>query len=643
MDSLKRNRRIAIVGLPNTGKSLTFNNLTGEYNIVANYPLSTIEVKQSTCKIGNETYDVIDTPGLQSLYIHSEEELVVRDLLLSSEVDVVVQCVDANRLKQSLSLTVDLMELGIPLVISLNAVDETANKGIWIDAQKLSLLLEVPVVEQIAISRIGTNRLKESIRRAKKSGKTIYYGDLIEGGIARLESLLYKDDKYGRKISRLLLLEEPYIIEYIHKNYDTLHMSKIMEEISGLKQQFARGNLLRIINDKYAGWIDDISSQVIKQHTLTFERKSMKFSALSRNPVTGVPILFMILYIMYLLIVDVATAIAGWMEHWLWLPTEGYLTDVISNQLLKEFLIGDYGLLSLGLANALITVLPILSVFFLFYNVLEDVGYIPNLSILTKRIFNKFGLSGSAIMPIVLGFGCKTMATLTTKCLHSKKEKYIAVFLIAMTIPCASQLGLNMNILGRIGPTAFFIAFTTLIFIAVSAGLSLNRLLKEECKSGYIQELPSLRIPNVRAVVKKTYYRLYWFLEEAVPVFILAALVLFALEKLGLLNAMKVVLAPAIQGYLGLPLDMVDAVLLTFARHEAAAAMIINLIEKGKLDYIQCIVAVIFTTTFIPCFANIGAMVKELGLRTALITIFAINSASFIIAGALNRLLVYVL
>ena len=130
-------KKIAIVGLPNTGKSQIFNNLTGEYTLVANYPLTTVEMKRTRCRIGGEQYEVIDTPGLHCLYIHSEEELIVRDMIFKEVPDVIIQCIDANQLKQSLILTADLLELQIPLIISLNAIDETAKRGVWIDSAGL--------------------------------------------------------------------------------------------------------------------------------------------------------------------------------------------------------------------------------------------------------------------------------------------------------------------------------------------------------------------------------------------------------------------------------------------------------------------------------------------------------------------------
>lgn len=275
------------------------------------------------------------------------------------------------------------------------------------------------------------------------------------------------------------------------------------------------------------------------------------------------------------------------------------------------------------------------------FNTLEDIGYIPNLSVMSKRLLGKLGLSGNAIMPLVLGFGCKTMATLTTRSLSSRKERYIAVYLIAFAIPCAAQMGLNMSILGSIGTGAFFIAFFVLASMEITAGITLNKMLKEqEEKVAFLLELPPIRMPNVRAVLKKTYYRLYMFLRESLMVFVYAALALFTIDKLGILDAIKNVSRPVIEGFLGLPLDMTDAIILCLARHEAAAALIIDLMRKGQMNYVQCIVAVVLTTMFVPCFANIIAMIKEIGTRNALVMVLVINVSAVIVAGTLNWSLV---
>jgi len=191
------------------------------------------------------------------------------------------------------------------------------------------------------------------------------------------------------------------------------------------------------------------------------------------------------------------------------------------------------------------------------------------------------------------------------------------------------------------GIRAFILAFSVLIFIDIVVGLVLNKLIKDEEKSIFIQELPAIRLPNIKAVLIKTYYRLSWFFKEAVPVFIIAAAALFFMEQVGVLNGLKYILRPVIEGFMGFPEEMVDVLLVCLARHEAAAAMIINLVDKEILNYVQSIVAVIIIM-LIPCFANVGAIAKELGGKKTFTMVFSIYIGSILIAGGLNWMLVHI-
>jgi len=634
-----RFRKIAIVGLPNTGKTQIFNNLSGEYHLVANYPLTTIRIDRAYAQIAGETYEIIDTPGIHSLYVDSEDERIARDLILNERLALIIQCIDANQLKQSLNLTADLMGLELPMVVVLNAVDETSKKGIWIDSEELSRLLNIPVVESVAVSGRGTQALKRAVFDAKAATGRIFYGDGLEKEITASAPDLPEDLLHKRQVSILLLMGDPLLEASLEKSHGTQSLASVKAKIIKQRQKLG-GNIGRILTKKRSEWADQIAAKIVKKQTASMGQIAVVLARMTRHPLSGTPILIMIVYITYLLVVNVANDIADVMNAILWVPVENAITGLLPNGFWHDFLIGHYGILSLGLANAIITVLPILSVFFIVLNMLEDSGYIPNLSVLTKRIFERIGLSGGAIMPLVLGFGCKTMATLTTKSLHSKRERYISIYLIAFAIPCAPQMGLNMSILGRMGTSAFITTFAVLFIVEIAAGLTLNRILKKEEKSYFLQELPPMRLPSPKAVMVKTYYRLYWFLKEAIPVFIYAAMALFAIDKLGILDATKRVLSPLIKGLLGFPLEMVDALILCMARHEAAVAMIINLVEQGKLNYRQCIVAVTIATMFVPCFANIMAMVKELGTRQALMMALVINISAFIIAGGLNWTLI---
>ncbi|MBF0523703.1 MAG: ferrous iron transporter B [Deltaproteobacteria bacterium] len=637
----KADPKVMIVGLPNTGKSHVFINLSGQYTAVANSPLTTIEMKRARFKIEEQVYEIIDTPGLLSVYSYSEEDKLVREAIFSEPPDVIIQCIDANRLKQSLVLTIELILTGIPLIISLNALDETARKGIWIDSPGLSGLLGVPVVESIPVAGGGVSELKAAIARAKP-GKlsAVSYGPVIDQGLMVLASKLPEHIHFRHLVAFLLMRQDPLVMEYLQKTCGSEILTELKQEMENLSGQFL-GGLNRAIDKHRSSWIDDLVEKVVKRQKVSQKEVYQTIARLTRHPIFGPPILVVILSIMFMLVVHVANGISEWLTNKLWVPVEAILSKVLPAGFWHDFFIGDYGVISLGLVNALLTVLPILTVFLLLLNTLEDTGYILNLSVLTKRILEKLGLGGEGLITLVLGFGCKAMATLTARTIPSKREKYIVIFLLSFAIPCAPQLGLDISVLGLMGWSAFMIVFAVLVLSEICAGLLLNRFLKRtELNLAFIQDLPPIRLPKLKWVLKKTYFRLYSFLRESLLVFVLAAVGLFTLEKLGLLEATKKLLRPLIEGLLGLPLAMVDVMILCLARNEAGVGQVINLVRKGQLNYVQCIVAVILTTMAFPCFATFTAMARTLGVKSAILMASAIFITAVSMAGLLNWVLV---
>jgi ferrous iron transport protein B len=334
--------------------------------------------------------------------------------------------------------------------------------------------------------------------------------------------------------------------------------------------------------------------------------------------------------------VYVAGSVTSLFSTFIFGPLTGFLAGILPDGFFEDILIGKYGVLSIGLFNAVGTVLPVLSVFFFLFGFMEDVGYLPNLGILVKRTLNRMGLSGKSIMPLILGFGCKTMATLTIRSIPSSKERIIVTYLIAFAIPCSAQLALIMAILGKTGFASLIGYFVFLILIELAAGIILNRVLKDDEKTQLIQELPPFRIPMVKALLVKTGNRLLWFLKEAIPVFVIAALAIFFIDFFGVLRILKETMAPVIVGLLGLPIEMVDALLLTLTRTEIGAGYILQLSNAGMLSNSQSMVAVVLTTTFIPCSAHVAAMVKERGIRMVVLILSAICVSSFLLSWVLK-------
>lgn len=629
-------RRIAIVGLPNTGKSEIYNHLTGDYNLVSNYPLTTIDVKQKAVKIRGESYEIIDTPGMHDLFVHSEEDLTVRKLLLNEQPDGIIQCIDSNRIRKSLRLTLDLIELGIPMAICLNPIDDTDLDDIGISQKKLSHYLGIPVIDYSGGDR-GSDRLKNALQELKPSTLELSYGPELEAILQELETSLPARIPF-RRLAALLLVEGDGFIKN-GLELDETESSDVQTRLE-LFQRRNRGNPVRTLANRRS-LLEEV---ILKGADVTTRsgagRAAQLFAVASRHPVWGVPILGAIIFITYLAVVEGAGAIEGLLSGFIVDPVVTAISSSVESPFWGDFLVGDYGILTLGVFNAFVTVLPILMTFFFILGLLEDSGYLPNLSVLGRRVLGHIGLSGKSVMSLILGFGCKTMATLTTRNIRSKKEKIIAIYLIAFAIPCSAQLGIDIAILGKAGVSAFLIAIAALAIVEIAAGLILNKILPDEQGGEFIQELPPIRLPRIGAILKKTGYRLLWFLKEAVPIFVIASIVLFTIDRIGLLGAMKDVLSPVVTGWLGLPVDIVEVLILSLARHEAAAGLLLNMVDAGALNYVQSIVAVVITTMFVPCFANIVAMCRQLGTPKGLLITLIINISSFILAGILNWILI---
>lgn len=631
--------KIVIIGNPNVGKSALFNNLAKGYSIVANYPYTTIKVTRGDIKIEGKTFELIDTPGINSLEIQSEDEIIARDVLIKEHPEYVIQCIDANNIKRSLLLTSQLLELNIPLIICLNHIDTAMQKGVWIDSAKLSSLLGIPVVETIATEGKGLSELVKNILKTECARDGFKHKDFIERSLEKVSNNFPSQSAPSNAVLLLLLLQDKGIEEWVREQYGEAIYQDV-KNLTNYTRTSISSPLNRIVFKTREEWAEKIANAVTGKSRVISTRFLEKFGELTRHPVYGWLILGVIIYLTYIIVGKLgAVILVDYANLLVFNPFNEFIGRIIPWEFWRDFAVGDYGIFTLGITNALGTVLPILALFFLILNTLEDIGYLPNLCILSNRLFQKVGLSGKSILPIVLGFGCKTMATLATKILDSRKERYIAIFLIAFAIPCSAQLGINIAVLALFPVSAFIFVFGVLALVEIIAGVSLNKIIKEDTYTDFILEIPPFRLPNLKHLLLKTYYRLKWFLIEAVPLFILGALILFFMDKLLILRIIERLLSPVIVSFLGLPIKCVEAFLLCIARHEAGAVLLMNLVKTGQLDYVQASVSIIIVTCFVPCFANIMAMIKELGTKSALFMAGVITVSSILIGGIVNYIM----
>ncbi|WP_416336538.1 nucleoside recognition domain-containing protein [Dechloromonas sp. A34] len=360
------------------------------------------------------------------------------------------------------------------------------------------------------------------------------------------------------------------------------------------------------------------------------------------HPVWGIPILLGVLYAVYQFVgVFGATVLVGLLEKDLF---EGILnpafTDLVHAAIglpwLAELLVGQYGLWTMGMTYALALILPIVTTFFFAFGVLEDSGYLPRLTVIANRLFATIGLNGRAVLPMVLGLGCVTMATLTTRILHSPRERLITIFLLALAIPCSAQLGVVLGMLGGISFTAVLVWAAAMVGILLLAGFLAAKLIPGR-RIPLVTELPPMRLPIIGNVLKKTGGRLKWYLLEVIPLFLLGTFIMYALDKTGALPMIIRAGEPLVAGWLGLPPEASAAFVMGFLRRDFGATGLFAMAHS--LSPIQAVVGMITITLFIPCFASLMMMVKEQGAKVAVAMVVVIVPFAFLIGGLFNLLL----
>jgi ferrous iron transport protein B len=311
---------------------------------------------------------------------------------------------------------------------------------------------------------------------------------------------------------------------------------------------------------------------------------------------------------------------------------------LIPLELAREYLVGEYGVITMGLTYAVGIVLPVVATFFLMFGVLEDSGYIPRLAIFADRIFRAMGLNGAAILPMVLGLGCDTMATMTARILGTPKERLIATLLLALGVPCSAQLATIMGILGGISFAALATLFGVVLGQLFVVGWLAARVLPGR-RSPLILELPPIRRPRLRNVLLKTQHRVWWYFGEVVPLFLAGTTLLFVLDRLHALEFIGRAAEPIVSTLLGLPPATAPIFLMGFLRRDYGAAGLFELAQSGGLTGVQAVVALTVMTLFVPCVANLLMIARERGARTALGILAIVTPVAVLTGAGLNGVL----
>jgi len=642
--ALNSGQRIALVGNPNVGKSLFFHRLTGTYVVVSNYPGTTVELSQGTAKsLGHAT--VVDTPGIVAFPPRTDDEAVTARVILRESFRAVLQVGDAKNFRRTLLLTAQLAELGVPLVLALNMMDEAQAHGLQVDVERLSQILGLTVVPTIATRGTGVADVERALEQVRPAALELCYPAELEDALEKMQPLFPESTTSSRGLGLLWLSGDEVVDSWLReaaRPEDFQALERIRRELKADLAQSPEIVIQQVHND----WVDRVCQQVLHQKKQEGVGFAARLSRITIHPLWGLPVLALVLYGMYWFVgVFGAGTLVGLLEEDLFSGiVNPWVTAAIERLIpipfLVDMLVGEYGLWTMGMTYAVALLLPIVTTFFIAFGVLEDSGYLPRLAVLTNKIFRMLGLNGKAVLPMVLGLGCVTMATLTTRILTSKRDRLMVIFLLALAIPCSAQLGVVLGMLSAISASAALIWFGLMIGVLLLVGWLAAKLLPGE-RTPLVVELPPLRLPVLSNVVMKTLARLEWYVKEAVPLFLIGTLLLFVLDKIHVLPWLIQAGEPLVTGWLGLPAEASSAFLLGFLRRDFAATGLFAMQETIGLTNLQVLVAIVTITLFVPCIASTFMIIKERGVKTIAAMLAFIFPFAFLVGGLLYRVLTF--
>ena len=469
------------------------------------------------------------------------------------------------------------------------------------------------------------------------------YPEGIEAALTRLDGLI--SSKYAvsrRSVGLLLLRNDPDIRQLVQARepdqFDAID-NVIRETAGSLAQPIA---LLTGMTHRRES--DRIATLAVTSAVTGHVGFREQLSRLMIRPLTGIPILLIVLYFGLYQFVGVfgAGTVVDFIEGtvfgvWIHPPLISFVERVVPWKALSDLFVGQYGIFTLGLSYAFAIVFPIVGTFFIVFSIIEDSGYLPRLALLIDRIFKKIALNGRAVIPLVLGFGCDTMATIVTRTQETKKERILTTLLLALAIPCSAQLGVVLGILS-VSPLSLVIWIGVVSGVFLLVGFLAARIIPGR-KATFYMELPPLRIPKISNVLVKTYSRLRWYLIEVIPIFLIASVILWLGDITGVFALVVDYLIAPLVTFIGLPRETAVAFFFGFFRRDFGAAGLYDLYRSGTLSGIPLLVSTVTLTLFLPCIAQFSVMLRERGWKTAVAIAAFVFPFSFGVGFLLNTVL----
>ncbi len=633
------------------GKSVFFHYLSSIYVDVSNYPGTTVEITSASLY---DKYIVKDTPGVYGVSSFNDEERVARDEILYA--GVVINIVSAISLERDLFLTRQLIDMGKSIVVAVNQIDEARSIGLGLNLNKLSEMLGVPVFSTVAITSEGMSEIKEAI--LKNKAKKGFVDPVLQSELTELLPVVKNQGEALLVLEGDLTVAERNKLEPRNKRNEIYaqrrkDVNEIVSKITDTKNEKERfltkvsnvlihplwgsvaailigflflyqflgiwvgGDLIELTEKKI---MNRYYEPVVREATGLFLPVEIVIQGNSKNIIFSFPNGFLKDKNKYQELKKYRENNGVLTQEYFfgksdYIETKSNQTNLPENlySAIGTILSGKYGVLTLTVTYLLGLLLPLVVAFYAALAVLEDSGYLPRLAVLVDGLLSKIGMNGRAIIPLVLGLGCVTMASVTTRLLSTRREKLIAMTILGFAIPCSAQLGVIQTLLAKSGGFKYWLIWLFVLgLVLVLTGFVMNKFLPGKATPLLI-DLPPLRLPRVKNIIYKAKTKIVFFMTEAVGAFFLAAFVVAVLQVTGLLNKIILLFEPISKTLLHLPKEVSISFILGMVRRDFGAFGLTEL----QMSPAQVTVASVVLTLFVPCIATVAVMAKEQNWKVA--------------------------
>ncbi|MCG3658361.1 ferrous iron transport protein B [Aliarcobacter butzleri] len=548
-----KNLKTVLAGQPNCGKSTIFNLVSGIEQHIANYPGVTVDKKVGFFKYQDYKIQMVDLPGTYSFSSYSLEERVAKEYIINENPDIIINVVDASNLKRNLYLTFQLLEMGLPVIVILNMMDVASRREIKIDSQKISSMLNCPVVEASGAKGIGGDEIMKSVvslyeNKTNFEEFKINYEELESFILEIEEQIKDSTSNLSKRWLAIKALEgDETIIKYLNDEFPTIK-DTLEKQNSLFETRYDKNIVTFLATFRYD------SAEIIYQKTVKHENKNQetltdKADKIVLNRFLALPILFTLMFLVY----EISIVMGYKLTDYTWPILASFKNLVIDLMPEANFtdvpMITDFAIWMVNSANALLNYIPIFFILFALIAIMEDVGYMPRMAFILDRVFRKFGLHGQSTLPLVLGGamvgGCAVPGVMSTKGIADERAR-MATILTVPYMNCLAKVPFYTLLLAAFFRTdmaimMFYISTITVFSALIVAKILTTTVLKNRETAPFVMELPPYHLPTLKGVVIRSSQRVWLYIKKVVTIVLAVAIVLFALLQFpGLSDESKV-------------------------------------------------------------------------------------------------------